>query len=227
MAYRIAIEDMEQDHFVAWALDLPGCFSTARTQEEAFALAPASISRYFTWLKNYGYRNLPRGSRVEVEKVENFKSYVSEGMYVVNAFFEDDKKPLSEEEIEVGLWVLKCTREDLFDTTDRISDEKLNKTIPNQVHGTIMGILEHIAWSEWWYFDRLNLAFPREQMPSDKFEMLKFVRKHTFAKFPELIDSDLVIPRSGERWSPRKLLRRTLWHERDHTHHIEKLMAFI
>ncbi len=28
----------------------------------------------------------------------------------------------------------------------------------------------------------------------------------------------------GELWSPRKVLRRTLWHERDHTGHIRKLI---
>jgi hypothetical protein len=29
----------------------------------------------------------------------------------------------------------------------------------------------------------------------------------------------------GEFWSPRKLLRRAVWHERDHTGHIRKLLA--
>jgi hypothetical protein len=28
----------------------------------------------------------------------------------------------------------------------------------------------------------------------------------------------------GEFWSPRKLLRRAVWHERDHTEHIRKLL---
>jgi hypothetical protein len=27
----------------------------------------------------------------------------------------------------------------------------------------------------------------------------------------------------GELWSPRKLLRRAIWHERDHTEHILKI----
>jgi hypothetical protein len=28
---------------------------------------------------------------------------------------------------------------------------------------------------------------------------------------------------SGETWSARKVLRRAMWHERDHTQHIRKL----
>lgn len=29
---------------------------------------------------------------------------------------------------------------------------------------------------------------------------------------------------NGEFWSPRKLLRRAIWHERDHTNHILQLL---
>jgi hypothetical protein len=32
-----------------------------------------------------------------------------------------------------------------------------------------------------------------------------------------------VVTLSGETWSARKVMRRTLWHERDHTAHILKL----
>jgi len=29
----------------------------------------------------------------------------------------------------------------------------------------------------------------------------------------------------GEIWSPRKALRRAVWHERDHTEHIRKILG--
>jgi hypothetical protein len=31
----------------------------------------------------------------------------------------------------------------------------------------------------------------------------------------------------GEFWSPRKLLRRAAWHERDHIQHIQRLMTLL
>jgi hypothetical protein len=34
-----------------------------------------------------------------------------------------------------------------------------------------------------------------------------------------------VVGTDGEIWSPRKVLRRALWHERDHVEHIKKLIA--
>ena len=41
---------------------------------------------------------------------------------------------------------------------------------------------------------------------------------------PGLEASDKVISVDEEFWSPRKVLRRALWHERDHTAHINKLL---
>ena len=39
-----------------------------------------------------------------------------------------------------------------------------------------------------------------------------------------LIGATLVVGKEGELWSPRKMLRRALWHERDYAQHIRKLV---
>jgi hypothetical protein len=36
-----------------------------------------------------------------------------------------------------------------------------------------------------------------------------------------------VVGLEGEFWSPRKLLRRAVWHERDHSQHIRQLCALL
>jgi hypothetical protein len=36
---------------------------------------------------------------------------------------------------------------------------------------------------------------------------------------------DRVVGKEGELWSPRKVVRRMLWHERDHIEHIQKLLT--
>jgi|GEM_PF-3187094 hypothetical protein len=41
---------------------------------------------------------------------------------------------------------------------------------------------------------------------------------------PGLEASDKVVGVDGEFWSPRKVLRRAIWHERDHTAHSKKLL---
>ena len=123
--------------------------------------------------------------------------------------------------------MLDRTREDLGDVINTISMEKLKKSIPGEVQGSIMGIIEHIAWSEWWYLDRIGLAFDRNSMPSDPLMMVRAIRQHTKEILEALIEVERITPSRGEYWSPRKVLRRTIWHERDHTNHIAKLRTYI
>jgi hypothetical protein len=53
---------------------------------------------------------------------------------------------------------------------------------------------------------------------------LEKVRKQFTSALFKLDEVKQVIGVDGEFWSPRKLLRRALWHERDHTEHIRKLL---
>ncbi|MBN1318801.1 MAG: hypothetical protein JXA42_25195 [Anaerolineales bacterium] len=91
MLYRVAVEDIEPNHWVAWILDLPACFSSAQTQASAIALVPEQISTYYSWLQGHD-GSLPvvtEPGQVEVEIVETFNSFPStqDPDYVVNAFF--------------------------------------------------------------------------------------------------------------------------------------------
>jgi hypothetical protein len=55
-------------------------------------------------------------------------------------------------------------------------------------------------------------------------ERLEKVRPAFLKLLPELEGVKQVAGAEGEFWSPRKALRRALWHERDHTEHIRKLI---
>ena len=50
------------------------------------------------------------------------------------------------------------------------------------------------------------------------------MRAHLVEVLPTLVGSRQVIGVEGEFWSPRKLLRRAVWHELDHVEHISKLV---
>lgn len=224
MPYRLGVEDIEPDHWLAWALDLPGCFSAARTEEEAVARAPAAIADYRSWLVGHGRAASRADEWCDVTVVEVFHAFSEEADdYLVNAFFADDRRPLAREEIAEGLALLGCSRRDLLTVARRLSPEALDRPVADEARGSIAGILGHIAQAEWWYFDRLGLACPRAELPGEPFARLEQVRAWTVARLPELVDDERVTERVGEQWSARKVLRRTLWHERDHTRHIAKL----
>jgi hypothetical protein len=51
------------------------------------------------------------------------------------------------------------------------------------------------------------------------------VRARLVDVLPGLSGDEQVVARQGELWSPRKLARRALWHERDHAAHIRQVRA--
>ena len=65
---------------------------------------------------------------------------------------------------------------------------------------------------------------PQRELPEDCLEALADTRSRLMAALPRLAGVIQVVEKDGETFSPRKLLRRALWHERDHILHIYKLL---
>lgn len=227
MKYRVAIEDMEPNHWVAWVLDLPGCFSSARTQDDAIDWASLAIAEYFTWLRSYQESLPAMQGPFDVDIVETFRSFAAGGQprYYVNAFFADDRRVLAYWDVAVALQLLVWTREDLLRVVTSLTREQLDEPVAGDVFGSITGILGHVAGAENWYFGHLDLGLDRPKLPPDPFEMLQVVRANTRAKLIGLVGDDRITTRRDEQWSARKVVRRTLWHERDHTQHIARILA--
>ena len=73
--------------------------------------------------------------------------------------------------------------------------------------------------------DNLGLAgLERTQLSKVPEKRLAMVRVRLQEILSGLIGATLVVGKEGELWSPRKMLRRALWHERDHAQHIRKLV---
>ena len=97
---------------------------------------------------------------------------------------------------------------------------------PTRADEVVQGIFDHIARAENWYWDHFNLGLAWSSLPDNPFERLTAVRKNTRARLTEVIGNAQILDSDGgERWSVRKIVRRTLWHERDHTQHIAQLLT--
>lgn len=226
MRYRLAVEDIEPHHWIAWILDLPACFGSAKTEKEALRCAPDHIAKYYTWLTDHNPSlSVPSGP-FDLEVVETFRSVPSpeDPEYLVNAFFEDDRRPLTASDVDLALQLFDWTRHDLQSVLDAARSDQLLTTIDNEIHKSILGIVGHIAYAENWYFDKLGLGLEPPELTGEVLEQLKAVRTNARSQLVELIGVETITENYGERWSPRKVVRRTLWHERDHTQHITKLL---
>jgi uncharacterized damage-inducible protein DinB len=233
MIIRIGLENNFEHRSLAWALDLPGCFVYGGSGSEALAGMPRAVLGYKAWLESHTSESwIADLGDFDIRLVETFEDYTIDGDfelagsgYEVDAFFRHDWKPLKKTDIERGVQLLKWTRVDLMELVSAIPSDRFDLLLPGE-KWSIRGVLGHMARSEFWYLSRLDLASGRrEDMPSDVFESLLFVRAQLDAILPTLEDSSLVTGKSGEFWSPQKLLRVAVWHELDHTNHILKLLS--
>lgn len=229
----VGLENGMDGRPLAWALEHPGCYAFGENGQAAVAGMAHAFMTYKEWIDRHtGDSWLTGVEEVEVRLSEMWDSYnidedynvITGDGYEVNAWFRHDWKPLCREDIERGLWILSFSRTDLMPLVQGLPDEVLDRTYPGE-RWSIRGVVKHIANAEWWYMDRLELAgLERDALPEDVFQRLVMVRARLEEVLPTLEGVKMVRGKSGEFWSPRKLLRRAAWHELDHIEHIGKLL---
>jgi hypothetical protein len=234
MIFQVGIENNNEGRSIAWALEHPGCFAYGMKGSAAESNLEGALNKYAGWILRHERNPWLSFSENEIEMVINGTwdvyfidddlDIASEGdSYSVESFFPYDWKPLTRIEIKHAHDMLAWSRLDLLKAVHGLSEEKLNQTYPGE-RWSINGILSHLGGAEWWYMERLGLAFPRLEVPEDPLARLEKVRKHFNTVLPKLEGVKQVTGVDGELWSPRKLLRRALWHELDHVDHINKLV---
>jgi uncharacterized damage-inducible protein DinB len=235
MIFQVGIENNNEGRSIAWALEHPGCFAYGIKGDGAVDNLERALNKYAGWILRHERNPWLNFAERDIEMVINGtwdvyfvnddleKTSESDG-YSVESFFPYDWKPLTMIEIKHAQSMLTWSRNDLLKTVHGLSEEKLNQTYPGE-RWSINGILAHVGGAEWWYMERLGLTFPQSELPEESLPRLEKVRKHFNALLFKLEGVKQVVGQDGEFWSPRKLLRRALWHERDHVDHISKLLA--
>src|SRR6478609_4900363 len=140
MEYHLGVEDIEPYRWLAWVLDLPGCFAAADSEADAATAAPAA--------------------EVAVQVAEVFHGYIGEGDYWVNALFADDRRPLTPADVDTGLRLLTYTRQDLTNLVAGLSPAALAARHSAVQGASITSLLQHMATAERWYFGNLGLEQP-------------------------------------------------------------------
>ena len=233
MLFHVGIENNNAgSRSIAWDLEHPGCYAYGKDADAALAAFPAALRAYSGWINKH------EPSWLHVQNVETsvdgvWNNYAvndkfervepGENASAVASWFQYDWKPLTGDEIEQALKLLAWSRADLLKTIEGLGVERLDQTHPGE-RWSINGILLHIGDSEWRYMHRLGRAFSQADLPKTPLERLEKVRRALIEALPGWEGLKQVAGSEGEFWSPRKALRRSLWHERDHTEHIHKLI---
>jgi hypothetical protein len=240
MPFRVGLENHNDDRSIAWALEHPGCFAYGTDGPDALANFPRAARDYAFWVRRHGGAWLAdqvssegAGRQPVLIHEETFDVYFVDANFerkpgkpgMVESFFGYDWKPLTATDIEHALKLLEWSRADLLGLVRGLNPDDLCRK-PAGERWDINGILKHIGGAEWWYQERIGHPFPGKEsdLASDPFQRLQATRAHFRDLLPQLEGLNHVVGLDGEFWSPRKVLRRAAWHERDHTEHVRKLL---
>ena len=231
MLVRVGLENGFEGHrSIAWLLDVPGCVAYGSDGSEALLRVPHSLLEFTSWANRHAGETWLSIDNFDIRLVETWEVYRIRRSFdpkndelEINAWFREDWRPLDPTEIERGLAVLRWQHADLLQIVSGLDDAHLDFAHEGE-RWTIRGLLAHVATAEWWYLDRFGLFGPRSALPRNPIERLEMVRSRLLEALPGLAGQEKVFGRDGEFWSPRKLLRRAIWHERDHLEHIFKLL---
>jgi len=229
---RIGLENNVEGRSLAWALDYPGCFAYGADEAEALIRLPRVLLQYEGWIRDHTAQPWLDFASMDMRVVERFETFridedyrpahVGEG-HEINAWFLDDWQPLTGEEIDHALHIFKWQREELLAGLTTLDPETLEKEHPGQ-RWSILGIARHIANAELWYLSRLNLTpLTYKDLQTKPEARLQQTSEKIMQAFPKFTNEVRVEGIGGEFWSFRKIVRRTLWHQRDHIDHIKEL----
>ena len=234
MQIRIGLEqNIEEGRFLAYALDHPGCFAYGNDEAETLIRMPLAVLNFDKWIRDHTSEPWADFADLDFRIVERFTTFnmdenyqlAAPGQgYQVNAWFLDDWRPLAEDEIANALKIYHWQREELLAGYTTLAPEVLEMQRPGQ-RWNITGIVKHVANAEHWYLTRLGLTdLTRADFAADPVERLAQVAEEVDRIFPSLAGNLDVRGLEGEFWSSRKIVRRTLWHQRDHIDHIKQLV---
>ncbi len=151
MSLNIGVENGMEGRSIVWVLDHPGCFSYGSQPESALSTLPVALQEYNQWLLRNGkeswsipvdQEHLLDGTWEVFHIDENY--LVAEGGYEVNAWFQDDRRPLSKAEIEHGIELLELTRQDLLSTISGLDEDALTNKLSAD-SWSIDRVLKHVG----------------------------------------------------------------------------------
>lgn len=203
VTYDASIEMQPDGSCLAQLLDLPGCFGRGTDEASALAALAVAIPDYYAWLRRHDdYTPDVAGpfavTPKQVERVQMVNGRI------VGAFFATEDEPVTNEDLDWLLALLDWTYSDLY---------ALLAALPASERA------EQTAQEQLWLISRIDShpIVPRiEQLPGTALDKLRQVWRASIQRLRTTSDEERqrILEHDGERWSLRKVLRRSVLHAR-------------
>ena len=227
MIYDIYLQVKRTEHTHAHIPDLPGCNWLAKSPEEAMDHAEGAIACHLAWLRKYDKLCPPASEPIHPRLSQQHMSTASEGYLI--GFFETERRPVQAEEVPGFLDLMTSARTELLSLVSDLPNETLIWQ-PAPESWCIQDVLRHVAGAERWYLTRIldPTTIPRFKPCKSVWQRLETVHAVALERLSRLNEDErsaMVADESGELWSARKVFRRYLEHEREHTAHIQEILS--
>ena len=193
---------------VAHVPALPGASARGETIQQAKENIRNAVEEYLSLLRDVG-EQVPKASEdvhLEFEEVDS-------------STFLTDYDRLHPNEMETLFRWMAISRQELMDLVKSLPEQAFEWESGNDTP-SIRDILCHVAESDLWYTDRLK------QWPEAPLFRLAATRGVALERLRALSDKELgrVTVHEGQEWTPRKVVRRMLEHEREHIAQLQQLI---
>jgi hypothetical protein len=187
----------------ASAVDWPGWARSARDEKGALEVLAAYRDRYSDAIRQ-------QLGAAEFKVIQRLKGDANTDMGVPRAEAEIDAKPLTDEQLERQIAILKACWE-AFDRTAKAAKGRSLKSGARGGGRDLQKIRAHVVEADGAYL----IAVAGRVEPKDR---KTFVEMLWARHRGELADAG---PRGGRRWTARYAIRRAAWHALDHAWEIE------
>ena len=236
LRYQVYIEG-RGTHRMGHILALPGCCARGRTRAEVLRSLPGAVREHGEWLDRHGEGPGEEGTEVSFDVAEDVVGTGPFNPGDAAALFSVERSPVSPGEIEDCLRLMSYSRSDLLELAGSLPDKVLD-WCQSRTEFSLRIVLRHIGNAEQWYISRL---FEPDQLPQEwaadrtlpVFEFLDLERRGCIGclrRLDERQRCEVFRPthytdHPEEEWTARKVLRRFVEHEREHTRQARAILA--
>ena len=226
---RSGIENLEPNCWVISVFDLIGCYSSGRSEEEAVAQAGNRVRQYFEWLGKKDGNPAPFEESVQVLIAERVETYPwpKDPALPVHAFFEDDARPLRPWDLDMAGRLLDWSRQDFLRLSGALLPDSLSRLENAPNWKTLDDLFGHMWETENMILNRMGAMVDRPTCRATRSAGCRSSARGSGKSCRNGPKADIRVEEFGEKWSPRKALRRVLWHERDHIAQLEGLITHV
>jgi predicted RNase H-like HicB family nuclease len=228
MTYDAYLEILPYGETLAQVTELPGCYAKGASENEALNRLYIAVPDYYRWLRMQDEETPTMSGDVAITVRERVP-VTRNALHEVRAFFTSDDEPLNDDDLDWGLALMSYAHQD-FTRQLRNIDEAVLEWQPDSETRNIRQVIDHVAQAEAWLARRLDEppTVPLiTELPGPPLERLNRIHERSMIRLSKSTPEqrELVREINGERWSLRKIVRRSILNEREHTEQIAVLLA--